>query len=1424
MNFVKLQTAAERLNILNCSHAIGGFFGFCVFSLLFLTGGYLFSEESSPSPSDAPVEAETSKRSRIVLNGIWEFAPAVFPLEQRPASGEWGLIRVPGYWRSSAVGTPGLESHPNTPLWKGYKTAVKCGWYKRRINIPKNWKNTEISLSMKNVMADARVYLNGKYAGDIRHPKGDLDISNFVEPGGNVLLEVLVCSFSNPSDFEKLTKLSKEAYGKTKAIGGRRGIGGDVLLLSRPKGTRIDGVFVRTSVQAMEIAADIDIIGVRDAGDYEIKCRILDSKGAAVKKFSKKVALDKSSLQRLSVSEKWENPVLWDTENPVLYDMEIALVRGGKTIDKLRQRFGFREFCIMGKDFYLNGKKIHLRPLHNFFEGGAGGSRQAISNHIDSMMKCNFNAMELWPWDQQSRGADHFRPIWAEIADEKGFLILYPAYAFRKVYWSKGAMRESWEWDNSVKRKEWMKAAISQWKEVRNSPSVIAFMTLPNTLSIADDNNPVRMGNSVRLNGESEWMDRVAQSRKKIEWLKRLDPTRPVASHDGANIGDFHAMNNYLDFIPLQEREEWLSEWARSGNIPYMAIEFGTPFICNFQRDRSGPYRAWCSEPLLTEFAATYFGEKAYDMEASNYRDMIAREYKGGLLWNKLVNLPEFEFAKLHSEFQGFFIKHTWRAWRAWGISGGMVPWRDGYGWVPKGDKLDLPFKEGALGWQPAQMFARDFFGMSGAGVEITASGKALIENQRPAIAWIAGKAGAFTDKSHHFYGGEKIAKQIAILNDTRHDAKYEFAWRVELGEKVVASGKASGTAAVSDRLFLPFSADIPEVAKKSAGKIFLEGVFDGKPVSDSFDFAAYPKVSFAKISKLKIFDPDASLAPVLDSFGLDFAAWDGSACGGVLVVAENALGKRLPGNLLEFVKKGGKLLILGQDKATLKSTFGMRVSEHVARRMFTVASQSKHPLVSGLAADDFRDWRGSGKRVPEYADIAHAMTDRPDYGYHWGNRGSVASVTLEKPHYSSWRPILEGQFDLSYTPLMEKEFGSGLAVFCGLDIGARTERDPVADEMFSRLLKYLDSFKPSAICGDSPAVYVGGKRGAALLRSFGMNFIESKSLPKSGFAVVGEDSGLDDAQIEAALNGGVNMILIERGKARFGLRMKDGKLSSDAKVPQWPEAAGISRSDVHTRVDIPAKLFEGGDTGAGGLWARIKKGKGVAVAFALLPDELDTANKKYLRLTAWRMSRALSQLAGNLGAAFISDTWLLDSDSGNPRNTKIPIAGLWKYSVERGIKNGDPSAADYDDYSWDIFEINKHIDSMGNTCFPYREIYWVRKSFRVQESWKAAGKFVLSLGRIVGGDSVYLNGKQIAKTPKHPDTWTKYRFYEIPQDALNFGGNNVLAVRVEPYSSGRIWAKDSELYIKADIASPYSKDYIDNQTDGDNPFRYLKW
>src|SRR5207248_2038485 len=105
------------------------------------------------------------------------------------------------------------------------------------------------------------------------------------------------------------------------------------------------------------------------------------------------------------------------------------------------------------------------------------------------------------------------------------------------------------------------------------------------------------------------------------------------------------------------------------------------------------------------------------------------------------------------------------------------------------------------------------------------------------------------------------------------------------------------------------------------------------------------------------------------------------------------------------------------------------------------------HPLLSGLATDNLRDWHGEATlSTPRLA-----YTMRPRYGptvkwcgidvtriWRCGCQGSVASALIEKPARGDFLPILDGGYGLQYSPLIEYREGKGMILFCQVDVTAR--------------------------------------------------------------------------------------------------------------------------------------------------------------------------------------------------------------------------------------------------------------------------------------------------------------------------------------------------------------------------------------------------
>ena len=651
--------------------------------------------------------------------------------------------------------------------------------------------------------------------------------------------------------------------------------------------------------------------------------------------------------------------------------------------------------------------------------------------------------------------------------------------------------RLTWEQN----RRRALERAAVWMRHYRNHPSVVMWVAGMNFFNSAVDADPRHVGRHGWDQANRRWQQVMAAGKELFDDLKRLDPTRVYYSHAGASTGDVYTMNCYLDLIPLQEREDWLSEWSHSGEMPVSMVEFGTPMDCTFRRGRDGFTSNITSEPLLTEYGAIYFGPAAYTAEEPKYRQFLHDLFRGGMLYNSSENRLD-EYANMHN-IQRLFRTNTWRSWRTAGLSGGLRTWS----WIQ--DELK--------------------------------------ENNGPSLAWIAGPRGAYTAKDHHFRSGEKIEKQMVLINDARQPQHFSARWTATTGGKEIDRGVSEGILEVSETRPIPlqFVAPAVDAGGKTDGRITMTAEIGGTTHRDAFAFRVFGDDQPGK-GEIALVDAGDTSGKMLKSLGYATRAWNGGASR-LVAVGRNAL-KQEPATaakLEEYVRAGGRAVICGQDPQWMASALGWRVCPHVSRRAFPMDSaidRSTHvedlrksiaagAALNGIDADDLRDWSGSSTLIEAYprydGDYLRGNEgDQPYAGWHWGNRGAISSGALEKPHRSGWRPLLECEFDLAYTPLMELDYGKGRLIVCTLDLEDHVAADPAAQRLAGQIVDY------ALHCPLSPratkVVYLGGGAGAAWLDRIGVNYRRSATLPAdAGLALIGPDANVDPAAILAYLEEG---------------------------------------------------------------------------------------------------------------------------------------------------------------------------------------------------------------------------------------------------------------------------------------------------------------
>ncbi len=130
-----------------------------------------------------------------------------------------------------------------------------------------------------------------------------------------------------------------------------------------------------------------------------------------------------------------------------------------------------------------------------------------------------------------------------------------------------------------------------------------------------------------------------------------------------------------------------------------------------------------------------------------------------------------------------------------------------------------------------------------------------------------------------------------------------------------------------------------------------------------------------------------------------------------------------------------------------------------------------------------------------------------------------------------------------------------------------------------------------------------------------------------------------------------------------------------------------------------------------------------------------------------------------------------------------IPLNGKWKFHIK-----DDPAWASrtFDDSNWESILAPSAWEDQGFNG--YDGFAWYRKKFDGRELIPGANYF-LGLGYIDDADEVYLNGKLIgfsgSMPPSFKTAYNNERHYNLPNEMINFHGDNVIAIRVYDITQG---------------------------------------
>lgn len=974
---------------------------------------------------DKAQQQTTATRGRVCLNGLWRFQPAE-PQADKVPQGNWGYFKVPGAW-------PGITDYMQKdcqtvfahPRWRDVRLAsLTAAWYQRTIEVPADWSDRRIALSAEYVNSYGAVFIDGRKVGEIVFPAGEVDLTAVCRPGQRYTLSLLVVAL--PLRGVMLAYRDTNSARQVQGSVPRRGLCGDVYLVGGPRAERLGPVRIETSVRRGTVRFVAEVLGAAADRRFRLRATVREGQQVVLEAASLAMPLEPGDGARLAWAHPWRPERLWDIHTPQhQYEATVALLDAeGRVLDVAwPQRFGFREFWVQGRDFYLNGSRIFLSavPLDNAQVGAAWASYAGACESLRRLKSFGINFVYTHNYDCQPGSHLSFEEI-LRAADDVGMLVALSQPHFAHYEWGNA---------DAEKTNGYARHAKFYVQVAGSHPSVVMYATSHNATGYNEDMNPDLI-DGIHDPRDGWSLNNARRAMRAEAIVRNLDPTRIVYHHSSGNLGAMHTSNFYPNWVPIQEMCDWFQHWASQGVKPFFTCEYGAPFTWDWAM-----YRGWYKghrefgsavvpwDFCLAEWNAQFCGDAAYRISPQEKRNLRweAEQFRQGRLWHRWDYPHQLGSSDFDERYPilARYLTEPWRAFRALGVSA-ISPWEYHVYWklrpgVARNRRVDLPTDWDKLqrpGYSPDYLedrFERMDMAYAPEDWVATPAAQAMYRNNGPVLAYIAGKPEALTSHDHNFLPGESVAKQLVLINNSREAVDCTAKWQF-----VAASGRQAGDTAAGDRSAAapcvggpsgPTAAratghgSLPVALAQGSARLHVEtGQQDRIPVrvtlppdlapgtyelSAVFEFSTHPRqedrfevhvlptppagtaagLAGGK-AKVAVFDPPGQTAQRLRQLQVNFDTVGAAADlrgYDVLVVGKSALTIDGPAPSLAAVRDGLKVVVFEQTAEVLQDRLGFRIAEYGLRHVFRRVPD--HPSLAGLSEDHLRDWRGQSTLLP---------------------------------------------------------------------------------------------------------------------------------------------------------------------------------------------------------------------------------------------------------------------------------------------------------------------------------------------------------------------------------------------------------------------------------------------------------------------------
>ncbi|MBV9929263.1 MAG: DUF4982 domain-containing protein [Acidobacteria bacterium] len=395
---------------------------------------------------------------------------------------DWGVEDLPG------KGTP-FDPEAVGQVQSGF-TVGGTGWYRKRFDVPASQKGKHVVIQFDGVYMNAEVWLNGKRLGE--HPYGYtsfwFDLTDKLNFGGANTIAVKVKNEGENSRWYSGSGIYRHVWLKT----------------LEPVHVAQWGTYVTTPEVDASRAKVIMRTTVQNETDsaarVRLVTRLLDASGAEAARAEDGGGVEAKGYREFEQDAAIKDPALWSPDGPALYTSVTEVYREGQLTDRVETKFGVRTISFDARrGFLLNGRPLKLKGGCLHHDNGPLGARaydRAEERRVELLKAAGFNALRM--------AHNPPSPAFLEACDRLGMLVIDEAFD----HWREGKNPH----DYHLFFDEWWQRDVESmvWRD-RNHPSVILWST----------------GNEIPSRAKPET---VAVSKMLADYVRKLDPTRPVTS------------------------------------------------------------------------------------------------------------------------------------------------------------------------------------------------------------------------------------------------------------------------------------------------------------------------------------------------------------------------------------------------------------------------------------------------------------------------------------------------------------------------------------------------------------------------------------------------------------------------------------------------------------------------------------------------------------------------------------------------------------------------------------------------------------------------------------------------------------------------------------------------------------------------------